>query len=216
MFQLLTAYLFQNKSLYIPGTGDFFVEQQNAVTDVAAGMIEAPGWKIDFLPVGETSVTAHNEPLYDWLTNQLNISKEEAVLKFDDFCDRVSADLRNHKKVDWVGLGTLEKTDGKVSFIPEVSVVKSFTGVKAKKVIRENASHQMLVGENETTTQAMREALSRQPKRGFNRNKIAWVLAGLTVALLLIYFLQKGCSAGSIGNQNKVPVEKPAETYQIR
>lgn len=219
MFQILTQYFLQIKKLVVPATGTFVLEQQNAVNDFTTQTVQAPGWNTVFTPVTEGEVAnnnENNEGLFDWLADKLKISKEDAILKYDEFCDRLKADLDDGKTVDWNGLGTLQKIDKKIIFTPEPSAAMPFTGVTAKKVIRENASHNVLVGERETTTDEMRAQLSEEKPADNLGRKIMWILFFIALALLGWYFLQNGCNLKNTGNQQKVEVQKSHDTYRLR
>ena len=144
MFQLLTQYFLQVKKLHVPGTGSFVLETQHAVNDFTSQTVQAPGWNVVFTPAEEGAVnTQNNEGLYDWLADKLKVSKEDAIIKYDEFSDGIKAELDKGKAVEWNGMGRLEKPDKKIIFTPEAAAAMPFTGVTAKKVLRENASHNM-------------------------------------------------------------------------
>lgn len=224
MFQLLTKYLLQFKKLVVPGIGVFTVETKDAVSDFTTQVVEAPGWVVLFS--GLTGNAAEDkapddavalEHLYDWLTGQLHISKEDAILKLDEFSDEIKEKLDNGQIVDWEGLGKLEKKEETIIFTGDESAMSPYTPVTAKKVLRENASHSMLVGEKETTSEEMRAQLHREPEvTRSTAMRIAWILFFIALVLLAVYFLRNGCNTASMGNREKVESTKSPETYQLR
>lgn len=219
MFRLLTQYFLQAKKLYVPGTGVFTLQSRDAVNDFTSQTVQAPGWDIVFTPFVENAVAVperDNESLYEWLAEKLNVSKEDAVIRYDDFCDELKADLAQGKTVNWEGMGTLEKVNNKIIFTAESSAAMPFTGVTAKKVLRENVSHNVLVGERETTTEEMRARLASKKTRGSLGLKIAWIVLLVALISLAVYFLQNGCNVTALGNQTKAEVTKPSDTYRLR
>lgn len=219
MFRLLTQYFLQTHKLYVPGTGAFSLHSREAVNDFTSQMVHAPGWDIVFTPFAQNAVASpdqDNEKLYEWLAVKLNVSKEDAVIRYDDFCDGLKTDIQQGKTVRWEGLGTLEKINNRVIFTAESSVATLFTGVTAKKVLRENVSHNVLVGERETTSEEMRARLTSKKSRSGVGVKIAWIVLLVALIFLAVYFLRNGCNVNALGNQTKSEVTKPSETYRLR
>ena len=219
MFQLLTQYFLQVNRLHVPGIGTFVLEPQNAVNDFSSQTVQAPGWHTVFTPVAEGAVAdnaTNNVGLFDWLADKLKVSKEDAILRYDEFSGGLKADLDNDKTVTWAGLGSLRKVDKNIVFNQEDTTGSPFSDVAAKKVLRENANHNVLVGEKETTTDQMRAQLAEEKPRGGISKKIAWVLFFIALALLAWYFIQNGCNLKNTGNQQKAEVQKSHDTYRLR
>ena len=219
MFQLLSQYFFQVKKLYIPAVGTFLLEPYSAVNDFTSQTVQAPGWTTVFTPVKEGAVAENsqqNEGLFDWLADKLNVSKEDAIIKYDEFSDKVKSDLDNGLQINWDGVGVLERVNNRLVFSPELATANVFTGVSAKKIVRENASHNVLVGERETTTGEMRTELTEQKPVGTRSNKIGWILLLVALILLVWFFLSNGCNLKNTGNQQKVEVQTSGETYRLR
>ena len=219
MFELLTQYFLQVKKLYVPGTGTFVQEPQNAINDFTSQTVQAPGWNTVFTPLKEGEVADNNvknEGLYDWVADKLGLSKDDADVKYNKFSDRLKADLDSGKTINWVGLGSLQKVEKKIEFTPEAAAGMPFTDVSAKKIIRENSSHNVLVGERETTSDAMRTELAEDRPRGNFGKKLMWIIFFIALAMLAWYFFQNGCNLKSAGNQQKIEVQKSHDTYRLR
>ena len=217
MFALLTQYLFKTKELSVPGTGVFTLIPKNASSDFGTRSIQAPGWNVLFTQDNDFQAPVANlDQLYYWLASQLNTSKQEAGLQFDDFCRTLHLQLEEGQGITWEGLGELEKQNNRISFRPLETILTPFTGVTAQKVIRENASHPVLVGERETTTGQMREQLNEQIAGKPRGKKIAWLLLLVALAALGWQIFRNGCNVSSTGNQEKVEISKPQDTYKFR
>ena len=224
MFQLLTTYLLQVKKLPVPALGTFSIKMANAVSDFTSQSVQAPAWTIAFTPAAistadhqPTAIEAGLPELYDWLTAKLQITKEEAVLRYDNFCSDIRERLDKGENVNWEGLGQLQKIDSIVRFIADENAGALFTPVAAKKIIRPNSSHPILVGEKETTSHERRTRLEndRIPSRPAG-TKIAWILLFIALALLAWHFIQNGCNTESIGNKQHIESTKAPETYRLK
>lgn len=219
MFQILTEYLFQYKTLFIPGTGRFNIEDRNAVNDLTQQTLQAPGWNVSFKPATAGAVAQASDSdteLFEWLAAKLKISAEDATLRFDEFSDGLKNRLANNEKVDWPGVGRLEQNNKEIVFTADKDAITPFTGVSAKKVLRENANHQILVGETETTSDEMRVHLANEQQAGGIGKKLMWILLLIAMILLAWYFFQNGCNLHNTGNQQKTEVVKPHDTYRLR
>src|SRR5690606_19732628 len=124
--------------------------------------------------------------------------------------------VQSGKIVNWNGIGKFHQgKDGVVKFDPQPVVVTYEKPVAAEKVIRENSSHQVRVGEDYRTSAQMTEMLFTEddtPKRKW------WTLplVLLIIAFLITawYFSNQGFRIGSAGLQQKIDVEQPAPLYK--
>lgn len=221
MYQHLSQYLFLYKHLNIPGVGTFVLMPKQANANFTSRSIKAPGWDLLFMQsIGENisnnNDVYHQNNLYNWLSSNLGISKQEATLQFDDFSDSIKHRLQNNEKIEWEEIGTLVKDGEHISLTTAPSLASPFTEVKAEKIIRENANHNVLVGERETTTDVMREELFDDEKRYNTGRTIVLIILISSIAALAWYLFSDGMKLSSIGNKNTVEVSKPTETYKMQ
>lgn len=216
MFDQLTQYLYTHKELAVPGVGVFTLMAKDAVADFTSRSIQPPGWQINFRQDKNPVEALQTETLYTWLAKAMHTSKEEAGKQFGNFCIDIEKKLYEGETVHWSGLGTLAEENNGTVFTPYQQVTSPFSDVVAKKVTRENASHQTLVGDKETTTAAMREQLHPLEEEKPRRNIIMWVLLAVAVTAAAIYFFNKGCNTGAAGNQQNVNAAPPQDTYKLR
>jgi len=213
MFSILNQYLFQHKELVIPALGSFALIPRTASSDFSTRSIIAPGWDI-VLHTNEMQIPSN---FYEWLCTQMNSSKEDAVLKFDDFASLIVEKLHTENDIQWEGLGRLKrKADQKIEFIPENDSISPFTQVIAQKVFRENANHTMKVGETETTTQSMMEQLNRKKRELPLARIVALALLAISIIAMVLYFFMNGFNLKSIGNTQKADIQKSTETYKLK
>lgn len=216
MFDILAQYLFEFKSLALPPIGRFELENKGAAADLVASTIAAPSWAIRFEPCNANAETGSNSALVSWLAANANISLDEAWGRLNNFVADLQSRLNNGEPVNWPQLGTLVKNNTQIQFEPAAAHISPFTNVTAKKIARENTSHQTLVGDRETTTAHMREQLLLPDEKRRSGSTIIWIVLGISLIAAAWFFSQKGCNPAGTGNQQKVESTKPGDTYKIK
>lgn len=214
MFQLLTPYLLENKKLNIDGIGQFQWVPKTAVA--AYSRIEPPSWEIQFIEQKKQESPLQNpDHFFSYLASRENISPENARQLFDEFARNTLVKLNDKEKIIWEELGTLEKVHQHIQFTPTENQFGLFEAIHAEKVTRPDASHQVLIGEKETSSAAIKaEQLKKRPY--WTGNKVAFLLVTLTLLASAVYFLKNGCHLNTASNQQKTQIQKPAETYKIQ
>lgn len=180
MFELLYRFLIKHKEVSLPGIGTLSLQMQPAQSEFV---------NRTFIPrthlfVFEQQREIQSRKLFSWLAYVCGISEREAVIKLNDFVFDLKRQIESGKEVIWQGVGKLKRgLAGEIKFTNEPSQVLQ-QPVIAGKVIRENAAHTMLVGEEETTTVEMSEFLN-QSQRRFTQ----WWIIPLAIIILIIMFL---------------------------
>ncbi|WP_114792013.1 hypothetical protein U0035_09150 [Niabella yanshanensis] len=216
MFDILLQYLFEFKRLSLPTIGGFELENKVANANLADSTIAAPTWIVGFRPYSPDVNMDEKSRLVSWLAGNRNISMDEAGRHLEQFITDLQSRLSNGETVNWPGLGILEQRDGQVVFQPTAAQISPFTDVTAKKISRENTSHQTLVGDKETTTAEMREQLLLPDEKRRSGTTLMWVVLGIALIAAAWFFSQKGCNTSASGNQQKVESSQPGETYKLR
>lgn len=175
MYKIIAPTLFHEKICRLPGIGTLKMVPHSAVPDFVNGVIRAPYDIIEF----DRSIDGSNE--------------------FNEF-SAISELLQNHlnEKGNFLldGIGTFIKSnDGEIAFDPYI-VDDIFTPeITAERVIRQDASHNILVGDQQTTSAEMTEYFSEEkPVEKDNWWIWAIVLGAVGVGALLYYFLNNGTS----------------------
>ncbi|GAB3011775.1 hypothetical protein GCM10027051_12950 [Niabella terrae] len=216
MFNLLSNYLLEHKSLALPRIGVFEIRPRNARADMSTATIEAPDWNLHFRADNNPVEALQNGPLYDWLSTRMQLTREAGRERFEQFVQDLERRLMNGEQVLWPELGQLEYNEGAVLFTPQQEELSPFSPVTAQKVLRENSSHASLVGDRETTTGAMRQELSQQEEPRPQSRLLMWILLGLALAAGAWYFSVNGCSKTASGNRQQLDTKEPSSTYQLR
>ena len=190
MFGLLHQYLVENRSVYLRGTGQLQLIHQPASFDVAHKLIHAPH---NHIRLQNSEQAGSLQPLMSFLSRQLDIAEEIAFSLYEAFCNQLQQDIDNRQDVNWTDLGTFKKDDtGNTIFIASQHLSGYNQPVEAIRVIRQDVSHQMMVGTRETTNKAMRELLrNEQSEIVVTRNR--WWIPALIVgiAAILLILLKK-------------------------
>ncbi|WP_300598592.1 hypothetical protein [Niabella sp.] len=212
MFPLLSAYLYQEKKLTVPGIGLFELIPVHAATGFET--VEAPGWEIRFTENKAAASNQNPDAFYEALAAKEAISKVEALEQFEEFARNVLVRLNDQETVNWEDVGTLEKPDFRIAFTPKAVTLSPFTGIAAQKVVREHTNLQVLIGEKETSTEAIKEAQQKEQAGKTRSRNITWIVLAAAVAIAAAFLLKNGCSLQSSGNQQKASIQKNEATYQ--
>lgn len=202
MFQVLNAYLFQHRSISIPGLGTIYLETLPANADVAERTILPPVYQFRF----DKYFDAPDREFFSYVATHRNILDYEAIKWYNEFSFDLRNRIRTEERVSWDGVGILRKDDsGNVVFesAPDNGLFMGPT--PALRVNRQNAEHTLLVGDQERTNFEMNELLLHDEETAGTRSKSWWiialVLAVVTLAILGWHFYTNGWS---VGNQIKL------------
>ena len=199
MWQVLNAYLFQHRSISIPGLGTIYLETMPANVDVADRTMQPPTFQFRF----DKYFDAPDKEFFAFVAAQRNILDYEAIKWYNEFSFELRNRIRAEEQVLWEGVGILKKdTTGGVQFEATPAPMLFLQPVPAMRVSRQDAQHNLVVGDRERTSGEMNEWLHDHARQ---RRRLPWwvmalVLAVLGLAVLGWYFYSHGFSAGS---QNK-------------
>lgn len=190
LISLLTEYLLQYKRVSIPHIGSFELVQ------------EPPQWRMpDQLIAPPAFTTAYLRP---------DAPTEHQSRFFSSAGDLASfgQQLRNRLRkgpIQWKGFGTLRDAADTVVFEPQPIVLASLQAVPAQKLIRPDATHQVLVGDRQLSKQVVeveREEVVTvvKEKRVYSWEMVTgWVLLAATVAAIVFLLHQDRFSPAATG-----------------
>jgi hypothetical protein len=201
MYDLLYRFLILHKNLYLPGIGSFILERKPAQADFLNKCIHPPAYNFSFLFPGQPE----SKKIFSWLAEVLHITEREAVVRLNDFAFELSKKMDDGALVSWKGVGSLTKKGDQVTFLPEKLQLTFETAVAAEKIIREQAEHTILVGEQEKTSAEMEKILTTAPSAA---NTKWWILPLIVFLLSAIvagwHFYEKGWNISTLGNKQKI------------
>ena len=197
--QVLNAYLFQHRSISIPGLGTIYLETFPATVDVADRTMLPPVYRFRF----DKYFDAPDKEFFAYLAAQGNMLDFEAIKWYNEFSFDLRNRIRSEEAVPWEGVGILKK-DGSGNILFESAPAPAFfqQATPAMRVNRQDAVHTLLVGDRERTSGEMNEWLHEEEthRRKFPWWIIALILAVLGLAVLGWSFYEHGWATG---NQTK-------------
>jgi hypothetical protein len=199
MWQVLNAYLFQHRSISIPGLGTIYLETMSASVDVAERTMLPPTYAFRF----DKYFDAPDKEFFSFIAVQRNILDYEAIKWYNEFSFDLRNRIRAEEQVSWDGVGLLKKDGaGGIQFEPAPTPILFLQPVPAMRVSRQDAQHNLVVGDRERTSGEMNEWLHDNARhhRRLSWWVIALILAGLGLIFLGWYFYSHGFIAG---NQNR-------------
>ncbi len=226
MYESLYRFLIKYKRIDLPDIGAIVLQTQSAHSEFVSRSFLPP---VYFFSFEKARLTVSAEPndqnkfgqgkearlgkLFSWLAAINHISETEAADRFNDFVYDLKKELEAGKKITWEGVGVFKKeTTGEIKFEGRKKESSGLGEVIAKKVIRENAEHTMLVGEVEKTSTQMTEMLSGDID--IKRKRSHWWLWPLVAIIMIViflgwYFSEHGISSSSTGNSHKITLPSP-------
>jgi hypothetical protein len=208
MYEVLNKYLVQHKSISIPGLGALVAETVPAMTDFANRRILPMQIKFRF----DKYFDAPDREFFAYLALQKNIADFEAIKWYNEFAYELRSRIRLEHRAEWEGVGVFKsEAGGDVVFESFPAPFECFPNVTAERVIRPDARHSILVGDQEKTNYEMSELLSDE----VHKEKGSWwiyaiIIAAITLLVLFFHFYNSDFKWGSSGNQQTVGTEAPA------
>lgn len=206
MLQQLNQYLFQFRVLTLPSFGTIKLEAQPARLDVVEHLIYAPALQPHF--TNHDDVSDHQVEYFS-----AALQKEEADVE-GFFISAGEALLRRAEKegtFHWTGIGTFEYSNNKLYFNPEQAT--ALAPVQAKRVMRENVQHSVLVGDQVVMSDPNAEVLEERRQRDY-WVIAAWIIAVLAVLFIAYFIFQQQGSPQASGLQMEVQPAQPQPTWQ--
>jgi hypothetical protein len=221
MYELIYKFLIKYRTIDLPGIGTFTLRVQPAQSRFVDQSFLPPKYYVAFeqdhavddVDAREQGAVtqeriAPSRKVFSWIADNYGLTDKEAIIRFNEFLFELRKELDAGKKIVWSGIGTLEKdAGGEIKFNGDKNALPWLQQTVAKKVIRENAEHTMLVGETEKTSAQMSEILlnprSIKDKRAY---WWVWPLAVIIAIFIFLgwYFSEHGVSGNATGNNHKV------------
>ena len=210
MFELLYRFLVRHKRIDLPGIGAIVLQIHPAESQFVNQSFLPPRYYAAF----EKEKPTASRKLFSWLAASCNSTESDAAAQFNDFIFQLTSQLESGRKVVWNGVGAFQKDQsGEIKFETSRNGPTWLEQTPAKKVIRENAEHSMLVGETEKTSVQRTELLSNPRPVTIRRHRWwVWPLAVIIAIAIFLgwYFSTHGISGTATGNNHRtVPAEAP-------
>jgi nucleoid DNA-binding protein len=212
MLELLRRYLYLYKSISLNGFGTIMLDEIPARIDYPNKLLHPTQYKLQF-----QSTSNADDRFSIWVSEQLNVSKEESAKQTANFISDLKHCLNNQKVVDWQGIGSFKNDENQVlRFTPSINI-ETGDPVAAEKIIRRNAEHFIRVGEQEKTNTQMQELLFGTKKKvRFHWWHSAVILLVLGIVAILYFAYLFPMSWKMQGNKMELKTNQAPKQYNIQ
>lgn len=200
MEQLVRIYLLQKSSISIPGLGTIYVERSPARSDFINRQLLPPTFHYRF----DKYFDAPGKDFFAFVATRKNIEEYEAIKMYNEWALSLRNNVTSEQSAEIEGVGSLKRdTSGDVVFDAAPVPDPFYISVPAKRILRTNASHTMLVGDKELSNVEMTDYLQET-----HREKVSWwvyalIIAAIALAAILFNTFRRGNSS-PFGNQQTV------------
>ena len=207
MYEVLNKYLFQHKSISIPGLGSLVAETIPAVSDFSNKRLLPVQLKFRFDKYADTP----DRDFFGYLAEKTNMADFEAMKWYNEFAATLGNKIKTGEEAAWKGVGVFKKDfGGEVVFEPDAQPYELYPAVKAERIIRADAKHSILVGDKQKTNYEMTELLNDE----VHVEKESWwiyalILAAIGLSVLFFHLYSTRMKWGGTGNQQKIEVQNP-------
>ena len=191
MVQAITEFFLDNHEIVLPGIGQLKAVQHPARYDAGQQLMLPPIMSFQWKPAEDEDIDSP-QALMAFLSRKFQWSEEESFEAAGVFTGQVRTSIKEQGEWIWPGMGKLVALNNQnVGFVPDGSFQQFFKALPAVRAIHAGRSHQMMVGDKETNTHEMQEALS-----GEEKSKVAkWWWPALIVGVLTISLIVARLSA---------------------
>lgn len=205
MLQQLNQYLFQFRSLTLPQFGTIRLSMQAARLDVVEHLIYPPVYQPHF--VTNDKVSDHQ---LEYFAAQLQADEHAAA----EFLAKAGETLKSKVEagpLDWSGIGTFIYNNRQLQLTPHTD--ETLAPVAANRVMRQNAQHAVLVGDQVVISDPTAERVEEARRRDY-WVIAAWVLTVLAILFIVYYLYRQQGSPQASGLQNSVQPMQQQPTWQ--
>lgn len=171
--------------MVLPHVGTLELQQEEPQFNVVDKQMLPPAYRLSLS--GGTQLPPHQ---LRYLAKAGKADQQQVLADLDELGGRIAHAARA-ESFSWNGLGTFRATATGLTLDAAPFPVNGLGMVEARKPLRENVSHSMLVGNNQMTSQEVTDSLEKGRRKRNLVMIIGWVLLVLALALIG-FFLYKG------------------------
>jgi len=207
MFSILNSYLFQHKSISVPGLGTIYLEKLPASFDDSGKNILPPSYHFRF----DKYFDAPDKDFFLHLAAEKNIPDYEAIKWYNEFSYELRNKIRHDDKAEWEGVGILKKDDEGNIVFESTAGTPPFLQPAPVEFVSRNGQGNTVIDNNNTTSLAATEELVYPEEFAEARSKwwiYSLIAAAVAVLVLLFHFSSNGWKIESAGNQQTLQIAK--------
>jgi len=209
MEELITTYLFQNKTCPLPGVGSLSIGDRTASYVLGEKQMHPPLPYISFSPVERPA-----DDFIKYVSVRTGTSAEEAIRKLENYCSKLNnLDAYAEMEIPFAGKFYVD-VEGSLIF-KQIHFPEAFLPpVIAEKIIHPESTHTILVGDKESNSALMTEFYKEaEPVKKYRWWIWAFILFLIAATAILVYLNNN--SVGFFGNSEKKPAGTASPTYKI-
>jgi hypothetical protein len=214
MLGLFYQYLIHHQKVVLPGLGCVLVQRKPAISDFVDHVFLPPSHTFQL----DQSHTNPSPDFFKWMSGKLNIAEEEAAMQVNEYVAELKREINAGKEISWDGVGIIRRgLDSGIELETIDTELPFEREVFGEKVIHQDSSHTILVGDEERNSADMTEILGLPQPRKFTRLHAALIIGAVALIFIIIYMARNGWNPGSSSNQNKItPKDAPASYKEIK
>jgi hypothetical protein len=194
VFNQLTKYLLQYKRVSIPNVGTILLVQQPPQLDVADKTIQPPTYTAELRD--DETVSEHQ---LNFLSAIMRQEKESIHHSLNSLGLWLREKVRGNG-FEWKGIGII-RAPGHPLSLP-VGILET---IPAQRVLRQDAEHSVLVGDQQlTSTQIAGRKAEEETARGTKRSIfviVGWILLALSILYIIFVLYQGRFRIGATGSK---------------
>ncbi len=212
MEDLIEQYLFQYNQCPLPSIGSLHMKDASAISWHGDNKLSAP---VPYIELTETENPADH--FIRFIATRKKISRGEASILLQQYCaDLLKLTAYKEMKLQNAGRFYID-TYGKLVFKQEAAPKEFLPSVQAQRVLHpKTATHNIRVGDTETTSAVMTEFYSDKGKTKKDFWWI-WAFALMAIAAVALYFYFKDHQTSeNFGNVQPIDTAPMHETYKSK
>ena len=207
MFSILNNYLFQHKSISVPGLGTIYLEKLPAELDASGKNILPPAYHFRF----DKYFDAPDKDFFLHLAAEKKIADYEAIKWYNEFSYELRNKIRHEEKAEWEGVGILKKDDeGNIVFESTTGTPSFLQPVPVEYVNHNGQKNYSAITNNGAQTSSSEEVV--YPEEFAEKKRSWWVYpliaAAVAIAVLIFHFSTNGWKMESTSNQQNLQIVK--------
>ena len=195
MLNEVTNYLLQYRHVTIPFIGSFELQYIPAQLDFASRLILPPKIKVVHTPNEDVE-----EQQLNYLSEANALPYSEVITQLKTLGNQLKSSI-NQQPFEWTGIGRLELNGSDLIFHSEAET--KLSPVAAHKVMRENVSHAVTVGDKEIQSHDAGALMKNEPAKSYLM-LIVWILVVLALLFIVYILYTNGFSPLSSGYRQQV------------
>lgn len=190
MDRLVRTYLLQKSKVSIPGLGTIYVDRSPARSDFINKQLLPPSYHFRF----DKYFDAPSKDFFTFLASNKHIEDYEAIKVYNEWATSLRNNMGTEQATFIEGIGTLRRdTSGDVLFEAVAPPFSFNPPVPAKRIVRSNVKHKMIVGDKEVNNEDSAPYLFEDAAR----KKLSWwayaaIIVVVSIIAIAIHYYRSG------------------------